>query len=168
MIRFRFYYDPEKEEKFLNSMSAKGWAMKKFFLGFYTFERCSPGEYTYRIDLISGKKDEELIDYIELIRDSGAEYVQQWCGNWAYFRKKGDFELYTDTESLIAYYKRIRKFYLPFAIAEALIAFGELGGYLSSHYSAYLFAFGLLLLLSVVFFLQAGIATRRIRALENR
>lgn len=55
MIKFKLYYDKDQEEKFLNEMSDQGYAMKKFFLGFYTFEPCNPGEYTYRVDLIAGK-----------------------------------------------------------------------------------------------------------------
>ena len=53
MKKFKLYYDKDKEEAFLNEMSAKGYAMKRFFLGLYTFEKCRPGEYTYRVDLIS-------------------------------------------------------------------------------------------------------------------
>ena len=113
MKKFRLYYDKDKEEAFLNDMSAKGYAMKRFFLGVYTFEKCQPGEYTYRVDLISDKTVEQRNELYDLIRDSGGELVQTW-GIWAIFRKKGNFELYTDPESQIKQFKRIRTDISPF------------------------------------------------------
>ena len=107
MKKFRLYYDKDKEEAFLNEMSAKGYAMKRFFLGFYTFEKSQPGEYTYRVDLISDKTTEQRNELYDLVQDSGGELVQTW-GIWAFFRKKGNFELYTDPESQIKQFKRIR------------------------------------------------------------
>jgi len=88
MYRFRLYYDKDKEEEYLNEMSAKGYAMKHYFLGLYHFEECSPGEYTYRIDLINDMTSKERKELYELVSDSGGEHVQSW-GFWAFFRKKG-------------------------------------------------------------------------------
>ena len=45
MIKFRYYIDNQKEQDWLNKLSREGWALKKFFLGFYKFEKCEPGEY---------------------------------------------------------------------------------------------------------------------------
>ena len=50
MIRFRLYFDKDKETAWLNEMSRRGWAMNGFFAGFYRFEKCDPGEYIYQID----------------------------------------------------------------------------------------------------------------------
>ena len=33
MIRFRLYYDKDKETEWLNEMAADGWALKSFFAG---------------------------------------------------------------------------------------------------------------------------------------
>ena len=71
MKKFKLYYDKDKEEAFLNEMSAKGYAMKRFFLGLYTFEKCRPGEYTYRVDLISDKTVEQRNELYDLVQDSG-------------------------------------------------------------------------------------------------
>lgn len=117
MIKFRWYYDKDKEEVFLNNMVKKGYAMKSFFLGFFTFEKCEPNEYTYRVDLIKDKSQKELEEYIELITETGAEYVQRW-GVWAVFRKKGEFELYTDVESKIEQLKKIRSVFLAVGLME--------------------------------------------------
>ena len=117
MKKFRLYYDKDKEEVFLNEMSTRGYAMKRFFLGLYTFEKCQPGEYTYRVDLISDKTVEQRNELYDLIRGSGGELVQTW-GIWAIFRKKGNFELYTDPESQIKQFERIRKIFIRLAIVE--------------------------------------------------
>lgn len=50
MIKFRLYYDKDAETKWLNEMAEQGWAMKSFFAGFYSFERCEPGQYMYQVD----------------------------------------------------------------------------------------------------------------------
>ncbi|MEI2803100.1 MAG: hypothetical protein V9E84_05200 [Trichococcus flocculiformis] len=39
MKKFKLYYDKDKEEAFLNDMSAKGYAMKRFFLGIVYFRK---------------------------------------------------------------------------------------------------------------------------------
>lgn len=51
MIRFKLYYDKDKETVWLNQMASEGWALKSFFAGFYKFEPCGKGEYIYQIDL---------------------------------------------------------------------------------------------------------------------
>ena len=36
MTKFRLYLDKDKETTWINEMAAKGYALKKFFAGFYT------------------------------------------------------------------------------------------------------------------------------------
>lgn len=133
MKKFRLYFDKDKEEKWLNDMSRKGWAMVDFFAGLYVFVPCQQGEYTYRVDMPGEigctpiwKKHRE---YIELVEETGAEYVCRW-GWWIIFRKetaKGKFELYTDTESQVALYRRIRRLFLFVAIFEFSLAMQNTG-----------------------------------------
>ncbi len=118
MQKIRFYFDKDKEEKWLNDMCQSSWAMTKFFMGIYTFKPCQPGEYMYRIDMPAeigkGKLREKREQYIELVEETGAEHVCDWFW-WSIFRKeasKGAFELYTDCESQLALYKRIRKLFV--------------------------------------------------------
>lgn len=119
MRKFRLYFDKEKEEIWLNEMCRQGWAMAGFFLGVYDFVPCEYGKYTYQIDMppISGKmcmRDKEKREYIEFVESTGAEYVCSW-GFWIIFRKeadKGEFKLYTDSESQIWLYQRIRLVFL--------------------------------------------------------
>lgn len=103
MKKFRLYYDKDAEQDWLREMSNQGWAFNKFFLGVYTFEACSSGEYIYQIDILDNWIGDKQ-NFSEFMEDSGVEVVSQWY-LWVYLRKKaadGPFEMYSDTESKIA------------------------------------------------------------------
>lgn len=166
MKKFRLYYDKDKEETFLNDMSAKGYAMKRFFLGFYTFEECQPGEYTYRVDLISDKTTEQRNELYDLIRDSGGELVQTW-GIWAIFRKKGNFELYTDPESQIKQFRRIRTIFLRLALMEFILSLPNWYNAIQIKEPMRIFMSMLLTLIAFFFLKQVRACTRKINDLET-
>ena len=112
MIKFRLYYDKDKETVWLNDMVASGYSMTGFFAGFYTFEKCEPGEYIYQIDF-SDKFSSVTNDYREFMEETGIEIIQTW-GYWVILRKKsseGSFELYTDVDSQITHYTKIRNMF---------------------------------------------------------
>lgn len=129
MRKFKLYFDKEKEEAWLNGMCSKGWAMAHFFLGVYTFVPCGPGEYTYQVDMPPAPRRfggwlEEKREYIAFVEGTGAEYVCSW-GVWVIFRKetaKGKFELYTDPESKIWLYQRIRLLFLVIGLYDFLVS----------------------------------------------
>lgn len=126
---FRLYLDKDVEEIWLNEMVGKGWALNNFFLGVYTFERCKENEFIYKIDLmdsVSGTKSS--MNYIKFVEDTGAEYVGAW-GRWVFFRKpasEGPFELYTDVDSQIKLYQKIRNMMGIVAIVEFVIGCSQL------------------------------------------
>ena len=123
MIRFKLYYDKDKETVWLNKMASEGWALKSFFAGFYKFEPCRKGEYIYQIDF--GAVSEE---YRELMQELGVEIVVLW-GYWIILRKRaadGPFELYTDVDSQIEHYKKIRRMFKVATIIELLVLFMEI------------------------------------------
>ena len=62
------------------------------------------------------------------MEDSGVEVVSQWY-RWVYMRKKasdGPFEMYTDTDSKIAQYRRIKNFFRVALIVEFICFWVEL------------------------------------------
>ncbi|NKF07095.1 DUF2812 domain-containing protein [Clostridium gasigenes] len=166
MIKFRWYYDKDKEEIFLNDMVAKGYAMTRFFLGVYWFEKCEPGEYTYKVDLIKDKNTKQKNEFYDLIREIDAEIVQTW-GIWAFFRKKGEFELYTDNESKIEQYSRIQKTFLILALCETLIIPSQLHSYLNFRMVFSLISTILLSVICIIFFYQAYKCKRKIMDLKK-
>ncbi|GAA0709182.1 hypothetical protein GCM10008904_19900 [Paraclostridium ghonii] len=125
MIKFRLYSDKDLEEIFLNKMVSKGYAMTKFRLGVYWFVKCERGEYTYKIDLVNDKDKNQQDEYYDLIRETGGEIVQS-SGVWVFLRKKGEFELYTDNESKIEQYNRIKDMSLILALAQLMAILTQL------------------------------------------
>lgn len=107
---FKLFYDFEKEERWLNEMSAKGLQLCSYYFGQYVFEQGQPGEYTYRLELMeTNPRGAEGQAYIRFMEDAGIECVDTFW-RWAYFRKKtadGPFDVYTDPESKIKHYRRI-------------------------------------------------------------
>ena len=123
MIRFKLYYDKDKETVWLTKVASEGWALKSFFAGFYKFEPCEKGEYIYQIDF--GAVSEE---YRELMQELDVEIVVLW-GCWIILRKRaadGPFELYTDVDSEIEHYRKIRRMFKVATIIELLVLFMEI------------------------------------------
>ncbi|MBU3185370.1 DUF2812 domain-containing protein [Clostridium estertheticum] len=116
-IIYKLYSDFEKEEKWLNEMSAKGMALIDYSWCKYVFTETQNNEYTYRIELLENlPSHEKSIEYINFLEESGVEYVAKYV-RWVYFRKKsseGAFDIYSDIESKIKHYKRINVFWSTF------------------------------------------------------
>ena len=127
MIRFKLYFDKDKETRWLNDMSDQGWAMNGFFAGFYRFEPCEKGKYTYQIDF-GNEFFSVSDDYREFMSDSDIEIIQSW-GFWVFLRKlssEGEFQLYTDVDSQIEHYKKIRNMFKAVTVIELICLFIEL------------------------------------------
>lgn len=127
MIRFKLYFDKDKETKWLNDMADQGWAMNGFFAGFYRFEPCEKGKYSYQIDF-GNEFFSVSDDYREFMSDSDIEIIQSW-GFWVFLRKlssEGEFQLYTDVDSQIEHYKKIRNMFKAVTVIELICLFIEL------------------------------------------
>ena len=59
--------------------------MKKFFLGFYKFEKCEPGEYEYQIDLMPENVEQQ--DYYDFMEEAGVEVVCRWIIGYTFAEK---------------------------------------------------------------------------------
>lgn len=107
----KLFWDYEKEEKWLNEMSAKGLALSDHSWCSYVFTETPNNEYTYRIELLDNMPTHlESIAYIKFLEENGVECISTYV-RWVYLRKKsseGAFDIYTDLESKIKHYKRIK------------------------------------------------------------
>jgi hypothetical protein len=105
-----FAWDFEKEEKWLNEMSAKGMQLINIGVFKYIFEEGNPGDYVYRIELLDQwPSHPESMSYIRFLEDTGVEHIGSLL-RWVYFRKKADtqaFDLFSDIDSRINHLKRI-------------------------------------------------------------
>ncbi|MCI8790237.1 MAG: DUF2812 domain-containing protein [Lachnospiraceae bacterium] len=138
MIKFRLYYDKDKETAFLNEMSRQGHAFTGFFAGFYSFDRCQPGEYVYQIDITEGLWKVSK-DYREFMRDMNVEIICLW-GPWVILRKKaaeGPFALYTDVESNLDHYRKISMMFKMCMVLEMVFCFIELIAALNGNAAAW-------------------------------
>lgn len=163
MVKFRLYFDKDKETKWLNKMSEAGLSMTGFFAGFYQFDKCEPGKYVYQIDF--GEKLFAVSnDYREFMEETGVEIVQTW-GYWIILRKpasEGEFQLYTDVDSSIVHYTKIRNMFKVVTILELICFFIELVCAMEGNQWAVVFMF-LLAALTVVM-MNVTLKTNRVIA----
>lgn len=121
-----FVWNYDKEEQWLNEMSAKGLALVSAGFFRYEFEDCKPDEYIVRLELLKHSKSHpESENYIDFVESTGAEYVGAF-NRWVYFRKKsedGSFELYSDNGSKIRQIKLIIRTILLISLLNVFIGF---------------------------------------------
>lgn len=103
-------WDYDREELWLNEMSAKGLALTSVGYCRYEFAPCEKGEYNYRIELLDNMPTHpESVQYIKFMEESGVEQIGSYM-RWVYFRKKSDdipFDLFSDAPSKIRHLNRI-------------------------------------------------------------
>ena len=104
-----YYFDFEKEEKWLNEMAKYGYVLDRIEKDYYIFEECNNGQYSYKIDILKDNmSDNEVEDYFSFLKELDINIVYS-NKRWVYLRKetgKGEFDLYSDKQSLIDYYNR--------------------------------------------------------------
>ena len=103
-------WQDDKEEEWLSDMSKQGCHLSKpGYFGRYEFEQGEPRNYVYRLDFMTGKKDQKET-YLQYFIDAGWEYLGEY-GSWQYFRILAEEnekpEIYTDTVSKIQKYRRV-------------------------------------------------------------
>lgn len=136
--KFFGFWQHEKEEVWLNEMSAKGLQLAYVSWCTYFFEDGGYNEYTYRLELLNGwLNNAENIAYIRFLEETGIEHVATF-GRWGYFRKKtseGAFEMYSDNTSKIKHYQRIIQMIILMGLANTLQIPNSLHRVLDWHYS---------------------------------
>lgn len=173
MIKFKVTFDKDLEQDWINGLCQQGWAFVSFFAGICTFVPCKPGEYIYQIDLLPGYglRAEDPAGYMEFMEETGVEVLQRW-GRWVYLRKRaeeGPFEIYTDADSMIDMYRRIRKMFLWFLGLE-LCCSASIWGQLSygSGITFYRVVAAIYVLLFLAVFRAMWRCSQRIQALEQQ
>jgi hypothetical protein len=118
MIIKRRYYDILENEEWLNEMAQDGHAMDDFcpglFCDTFSFDKCEPGEYTFRILMLDNNdKHPKSLRYLRFLRENGVEHIKS-NGHAVYLRKKtadGPFDLFTDRDSQLTYHKKMIRMY---------------------------------------------------------
>ncbi|MCL1632830.1 DUF2812 domain-containing protein [Sporolactobacillus sp. CPB3-1] len=175
-VIYRMFWDYEREEEWLNQMAAKGWALVHYFWARYEFEPCHPDAYIYRIELLSRKRtDLKSRKYLQFLKESDITPIAFYM-NWVYLRKSAGgepFQLYTDLDSRIAHYQRVKNMWLGIILAELAgsginFSIGLSAVFYEVHLSGWLnIATGFLLLIgSSMLFLYSRRLERKIKQLE--
>lgn len=129
----------EKEENWINQMAAKGLVLVKVHFPLYTFEECTPGEYTVRLELLYNLPGHpESREYIRFIEETGAEYLGS-VTRWVYFKKKttqGTFDLYSDNSSRLKHLNRILALLGIISILPICAGLGNISIYFSTNIDA--------------------------------
>lgn len=114
-VVIRPYIDFESEERFLNEMSKKGWALTQYTWCKYTFEDVPKGKYIFRIELLENPVEHpKSQEYIRFMEETGAKLVSSY-NRWVYFRRdaaEGEFDIYSDIDSRLKHYRRIQMFFI--------------------------------------------------------
>jgi hypothetical protein len=123
------FWDFEKEEQWLNDMSARGMAFTDYSWCRYVFTDTPDQQYIYRIELLENLPTHaESIAYLRFLEENGVEVVATYL-RWVYLRKPasdGVFDIYTDIDSKIRHYQRINYFWTVFMIIEFAAAIPNL------------------------------------------
>jgi len=105
-----FVWEHEKEEKWLNEMSAAGLQLCGVGICTYHFEEGVPYEYVYRLEMLEKRPTHaKSVHYIRFVEETGAEHIGS-VFDWVYFRKRtqGDaFEIFSDIDSRISHFNRM-------------------------------------------------------------
>lgn len=116
-------WSQRKEEVWLNQMSRQGWNLVDVNFLTYVFSSDEPNEYEYRLVMLEHwPGNPESRAYIEFVEGTGAEYIGAMA-RWVYFKKKtelGEFSLFSDNSSRLAYFTRLFIFLLLLFIAAVL------------------------------------------------
>ncbi|MEI8199913.1 MAG: DUF2812 domain-containing protein [Eubacteriales bacterium] len=129
-IIHKAYWNPDKEQKWLNELAAKGLSLSDYSWMRYVFEETEPGKYIYQIELLEkrpGNPESDL--YLRFLEDAGVEIVATYM-RWVFLRKKasdGPFAIYSDCESKIRHLNRLKHFWTGLVVLELFAGFLNLG-----------------------------------------
>lgn len=74
----------DAQEKWLNSMSQKGYRLMRTGKLIYEFEKCDTNKYTYYVDFVAHKSNAELKTYKRFLEDIGYQVITKNANlNWS-------------------------------------------------------------------------------------
>lgn len=167
VFRFQFMWDYDKEEAWLNAMSAKGWQLVQPGVFFFKFEQGEPNRYRYAIEFLddAGRKAD---DYLTFLEETGIEIVGRKL-RWVYYRKADDgkpFEIFSDAESKTIHLKRMLTLLVVFLCLEAFFAVRNWIDYITKPDARTLTMAVLFTVLTGLFLFGTYHIRRRMRALK--
>lgn len=118
MRKFKYFINFEKEEKWLQEMSKKGYQLQGRTFG-YKFRKTEPEDTVIKIDYRSFKTQEDFLDYCTLFEDSGWQHIAGKKSSGTQYFKRMDVntseDIFSDTISKAGKYKRLSQAYINMA-----------------------------------------------------
>lgn len=74
MIKFKVFFDFDKEEKWLRNMAEQGFQLENISFG-YSFYSAQPENTIFKIDYRTFKTGQDFLDYCTLFEDSGWQHI---------------------------------------------------------------------------------------------
>lgn len=113
MIRFRIFSNLEKEEEWLNKLSAEGWAFDSKNLCIYKFKKTECVDAVYKIDCRVFSNKSDYLEYLSLFADAGWRHISgSRFSGYQYFDStlnNGNCEIFSDAETKAARYHRLSR-----------------------------------------------------------
>jgi hypothetical protein len=87
ITEIKWFVHFEKEEAWLETMSASGWHLISASFGLYKFQQGQPEKRIYKIDCRNITKHADLVDYVSLFTDSGWSSIapKKNVGNYYFY-----------------------------------------------------------------------------------
>lgn len=174
MKKYKFFFDIEKLEDWLNAQLQKGYRCTQAnFMGVFSFEKVSE-DYIIRLDYREWMSKEKFVEYKLIHEDFGWEHLKgSRFGSIQCWQKKSgnQDEIFSDRQSKAQYYKRLMTYSLPFALLFLIIGIDilvkgnvymteglwDMNGSLFWKALVFETPFALLRLLPTIFFIGMGI-----------
>lgn len=121
MKKCRLYLDLGNEERWLTEMAKQGLGLSRKTVFGYEFRQIPPQDTVIRIDYRNFNTPADFEDYRMLFKDSGWEHIAGTKSSGTqYFKKtnkEGEPQIFSDTASKAARYRRLSSLWLSLALA---------------------------------------------------
>lgn len=125
-IKVNWFVDFDKEEEWLNNMSANGLCLWHTNGVIYRFKECKPGEFVFQIDF-DEKESSTNEDYVAFRANCGDKFVHQWKNKiyWKRASSEGPFESEDNVQAKLRMTNKAYNYHISSLIGLTLImAFG--------------------------------------------
>ncbi len=120
MKTYKFFFNVDKEEKWLNDQARQGRVLKNKTFGGYEFEQADHSQAVIRIDYRIFKTNADFEDYRVLFEDSGWTHISgtKRSGPQYFVTQSADpsMDIFSDVDSKAGRYKRLAEMWLMFAV----------------------------------------------------
>ena len=125
MKKLRFFFDFDKEERWLQEMAAKGWQLESVLFT-YTFRKSDPSALPIRMDFHTFYSQSRYQDYLTLFEDCGWKHIAGYKSMGMHYfvriRPDANDELFSDAASKAGRYKRVSEMWLSLFVCYLAIS----------------------------------------------